>query len=585
MGRITTLIVCTLMAGSAAFADTANTSAALPDVGVAGAARDKLATSQPVTASHAMVVTAQHLATQIGVDILKQGGNAVDATVAVGYALAVVHPCCGNIGGGGFMVAHLASGTNLFLNFRETAPLAAAPGMFLDADGNADPDLSRKSWLAIGVPGTVMGFDEALTQYGTMSRAAVMAPAIQLAADGFVLTEADAQILALRTNDFATQPNVASIFLHSDRKPFAAGERLVQPQLAKTLELIAKDGSDAFYKGAIAQAIVAASQANGGLFTLKDFADYTAPWTQPVSCDYHGVQVLSSPPPSSGGTTVCEILQILQPYPIAKWGYASVEVTHAIVEAERRAFADRNTYLGDPAFVKNPVAQLLSVDHADDLRAGINADRATPSSEVSGSLGAPEGLHTTHYSIVDAQGNAVAVTYTINFFFGNAKIAGDTGFFLNNEMDDFTAKPGVPNAFGLVQGATNAVAPAKRPLSSMAPTIVLKDGKLLMVTGSPGGSTIISTVLESILNVVDFGMNMQQAVDAPRVHHQWLPDVVTVEPGYLTPQDQQDLQTMGHKIEERSPWGADEAIRRDPATGVLEGANDNRRPSGLAAGY
>jgi gamma-glutamyltranspeptidase/glutathione hydrolase len=328
------------------------------------------------------VVTAQHLATQIGVDILKQGGNAVDAAVAVGYALAVVHPCCGNIGGGGFMVVHLASGTNLFLDFRETAPLAATPGMFLDAEGNADPNLSRNSWLASGVPGTVMGFDEALTKYGTMSRASVMDPAIKLAKDGFVLDASDAQILALRTKDFAAQPNVASIFLHSDGQPLAAGERLVQPELAKTLELIAAKGPDGFYKGPIAEAIVAASQANGGLFTLKDFADYTALWTEPVSCTYHEVQVISSPPPSSGGTTVCEILQILQPYPLAQWGYASTKASHAIVEAERRAFADRNTYLGDPAFVKNPVAQLLSAEHADKLRASIKPPRPQRSPAV-----------------------------------------------------------------------------------------------------------------------------------------------------------------------------------------------------------
>lgn len=585
MRHFATLLVSAVLAGSAAFADTATPNAALPDMGVVTATREKLAAAKPVTVPHAMVVTAQHLATEVGVDILKQGGNAVDAAVAVGYALAVVHPCCGNIGGGGFMVVHLVNGANLFLDFREKAPLAATPGMFLDANGNAVPDLSRKSWLAVGVPGTVMGFDEALTQYGTMSRAAVMAPAIKLATEGFVLEDADAQLLALRTKEFAAQPNVASIFMHADGQPFAAGERLMQPQLSKTLQLIAAGGPDAFYKGPIAQEIVAASQQNGGLFTLRDFTDYTAPWTDPVSCAYHDYQVISSPPPSSGGTTVCEILQILQPYPLSKWGYASVEATHAIVEAERRAFADRNTYLGDPAFVTNPIAQLLSPAHADLLRSAIQPDKATPSSEVTGSLGAVEGEHTTHYSIVDALGNAVAVTYTINFYFGNAKIAGDTGFFLNNEMDDFTAKPGVANAFGLVQGATNAVAPGKRPLSSMAPTLVLKDGKLVMVTGSPGGSTIISTVLESILNVVDFAMNAQQAVDAPRVHHQWLPDVVTVEPGYLTPQTQQTLQAMGHQIEERPAWGADEVILRDPGTGVLQGANDSRRPSGLAQGY
>ncbi len=586
MCRAGTLLSAFLLLWSPAPADAqGNPDAALPDVDVAGATRAKLAAARPAKAEHAMVVTAQHLATEVGVAILRKGGNAVDAAVAVGYALAVVHPCCGNIGGGGFMTVHLADGRNLFLDFRETAPLAATPTMFLDADGNADPKLSRDSWFATGVPGTVMGLNEALATYGTMPRAEVMSPAIALAKAGFVLNAADAQLLSLRTELFAGQPTVARIFLHPDGSPLKAGDRLTQPDLAKTLELIAKDGSDAFYKGAVAKAVVAASESGGGLFSMKDFAAYTAPWTEPVDCDYRGHRIVSAPPPSSGGTTVCEILQIVKPYPFAEWGYASTEVTHYLIEAERRAFADRNTYLGDPAFVQNPIARLLSSEHAGKVRAGIKADRATPSSEVKGSLGDDEGQHTTHYSIVDDKGNAVAVTYTLNFFFGTGRIAGDTGFFLNNEMDDFTSKPGIPNAFGLVQGTTNEVRPGKRPLSSMTPTIVMKDGKVFMVTGSPGGSTIISTTLESILNVVDFGMNMQQAVDAPRVHHQWLPDVVLVEPGYLTPETRSALEAMGHVFEERSPWGANEAILVNPATGHLEGANDNRRPSGLAQGY
>ena len=580
-------IVATLMLTSltAFAADTAVKSAALPDLGADGATRATLAAAKPVIADHAMVVTAQHLATEVGVGILKQGGNAIDAAVAVGYALAVVHPCCGNIGGGGFMVVHLADGKNLFLDFREKAPLAATTTMFQDEKGNVVPERSRTSWLSIGVPGTVMGLEEALGKYGTMSRADVMAPAIKLAKDGFLLNEGDAQILALRAKEFATEPNVAKSFLHADGTALKAGDRLTQPDLAKTLELIASDGSNAFYKGPIAGAIVAASKQNGGLFIAKDFANYTAPWSEPVNCAYHGYEIISSPPPSSGGTTVCEILQILQPYPMAKWGYASTQATHHIIEAERHAFADRNTYLGDPAFVNNPVAQLLSPAHADAIRETIKPDQATPSSQVEGSLGVAEGVHTTHYSIVDAKGNAVAVTYTLNFFFGNGKMAGDTGFFLNDEMDDFTSKPGEPNAFGLVQGKVNQIEPGKRPLSSMTPTIVLKDGRLFMVTGSPGGSTIISTVLESILNTVDFGMNIQQAVDAPRVHHQWLPDNVSVEPGYLTPETKIALEAMGHTFKERSPWGANEAILRNLGTGQLEGANDNRRPSGLAKGF
>lgn len=586
MPRLAALLSALLLSAAPALAQTPGTaSAALPDVGVTGVTGARLADARPVTADHAMVVTAQHLATQVGVDILRKGGNAVDAAVAVGYALAVVHPCCGNIGGGGFMTLHLADGRNLFLDFREKAPLAATRTMFQDAQGNVVPELSRASWLGTGVPGTVMGLEEALKTYGTMPRDEVMAPAIALAQGGFVLNDADAHLLGLRAKLFAKEPNVAKIFLHADGSPYQAGETLKQPELARTLELIARDGSRAFYEGPISKAIVAASEAEGGLFTQKDFTDYTAPWTTPVTCDYRGTRIVSAPPPSSGGTTLCEILQILQPYPLGTWGYASTRVTHTLVEAERHAFADRNTYLGDPAFVKNPIAELLSAENAAKIRAAIQPDRATPSSQVTGSLGPVEGQHTTHYSIIDAKGNAVGVTYTLNFFFGTGKIAGDTGFFLNNEMDDFTSKPGVPNAFGLVQGETNAVAPGKRPLSSMTPTIVLKDGKPFMVTGSPGGSTIISTTLESILNVVDFGMNMQQAVDAPRVHHQWLPDTVFVEPGYLTPQTQSALEAMGHTFKERSPWGADEAILVDPKTGKLEGANDSRRPSGLAAGY
>lgn len=544
----------------------------------------QLAAAQPVLSKHAMVVTAQHLATQVGVDILKQGGNAVDAAVAVGYALAVVHPCCGNIGGGGFMVLHLAQGKTVFLDFREKAPLQATPTLFQDAEGNVVKGRSTDTYLGVGVPGTVMGLNTALKTYGTLSLKQVMAPAIKLARDGYVLQEGDVNILHTRSEDFARHPNVAKIFLNHG-KPYEVGERLVQPQLARTLELIANDGTRAFYEGRIARAIVKASEANGGLLSMKDFADYTVHWDQPISCGYRGYTIMSSPPPSSGGTTICQILQLIQPYPMDKWGYGSVNAIHYLVEAERRAFADRNTYLGDPAFVNNPIPELLSPEHVAEMRATIQPDKATPSSDVKGSLGAAEGQHTTHFSIVDAKGNAVSITFTINYLFGLGQIAGDTGFFLNNEMDDFTAKPGVPNTFGLVQGKINQIEPGKRPLSSMSPTIVLKDGKLFMVTGSPGGSTIISTTLESILNVVDFGMNMQQAVDAPRVHNQWYPDVVFVEQGLLTPETRAALGAMGYTFKEMTSWGADEAILVNPQTGLLEGANDRRRPSGLAAGY
>ena len=546
--------------------------------------RTQLAAAKPVLAKHAMVVTAQHLATQVGLNILKQGGNAVDAAVAVGYALAVVHPCCGNIGGGGFMVLHLAEGKTVFLDFREKAPLKATPTLFQDAEGNVVKGRSTDTYLGVGVPGTVMGLNTALATYGTLSLKQVMAPAIKLARDGFVLKAGDVNILHTRSEDFAKHPNVANIFLNHG-KPYEVGDRLIQPQLAHTLELISKDGTRAFYHGSIAQAVVKASEENGGLLRMKDFADYTVNWDKPVSCGYRGYTIMSSPPPSSGGTTICQILQLIKPYPMDKWGYGSVNAIHYLVEAERRAFADRNTYLGDPAFVKNPIAELLSPEHVAAMRASIQPDKATPSSEIKGSLGAAEGLHTTHFSVVDAKGNAVGVTFTINYLFGLGQIAGDTGFFLNNEMDDFTAKPGIPNTFGLVQGRINQIEPGKRPLSSMSPTIVLKDGKLFMVAGSPGGSTIISTTLESILNVVDFGMNMQQAVDAPRVHNQWYPDVVFVEQGLLTPETRSALANMGYTFKEMTSWGADEAILVNPKTGLLEGANDRRRPAGLAAGY
>jgi gamma-glutamyltranspeptidase/glutathione hydrolase len=543
-----------------------------------------LAAARPVVARHAMVVTAQHLATKVGVKILREGGNAVDAAVAVGYALAVVHPCCGNIGGGGFMVIHLASGKNVFLDFREKAPLKATPTMYQNAKGDVVPGLSTKSYLSVGVPGTVMGLNAALKRYGTMPLARVMAPAIALARDGYVLEQGDVNILDTHVKQFARHPNVAAIFLNHG-KPYTAGERLRQPQLAKTLELIARDGSAAFYHGPIARAIVASSEAHGGILSMKDLADYSVAWDKPVQCGYHGYTIVSDPPPSSGGTTICEILQILSPYPLAKWGYGSVNTLHYLIEAERRAFADRNSDLGDPAFVRNPVAKLISASHAAALRATILPDKATPSSQIKGNLDTHEGTDTTDFSIVDAHGNAVAVTYTINFLFGSDYIAGDTGFFLNDEMDDFTSKPGVANAFGLVQGTANQIEPGKRPLSSMAPTIVMRGKRLYMVTGSPGGSTIISTTLESFLNVAEFGMNVQQAVNAPRVHEQWYPDLVFVEPGLMTAAVQRRLEQMGYRFKVVQSWGADEAILVNPKTRLLEGANDRRRPAGLAAGY
>ena len=563
-------------------------------------------TRQPVTSTHAMVVSSQHLASEVGLQILQDGGNAVDAAVAVGYALAVTNPCCGNIGGGGFATLHLASGRDTFLNFREKAPLAATPNMYLDAKGEVVPDLSLKGYLAAGVPGSVLGLDTMLQKYGTMSRDKVMAPAIRLAEEGFVLTQGDADILAGSAKSFAAQPNVAAIFLNGGQG-WKAGERFIQKDLAKTLALIARDGPDAFYKGPIADAVVAASAANGGILSKQDFGNYTVTETPPVHCNYRGYELISAPPPSSGGTAVCEILNILEGYPMADLGFHSALGIHYMVEAMRHTFVDRNFQLGDPDFVKNPLERLLSESYAAEIRGKIDAFKAADSKDVQPGVAPHEGTQTTHYSIVDSAGNAVSVTYTINALFGAKVIAGDTGFFLNDEMDDFTVKPGVANLFGLVQGTTNVIAPGKRPLSSMSPTIVTRDGKTFMVLGSPGGSRIITIVVEVIQNVIDYGMNIQEAVDGPRIHHQWLPDQITVEPFALSADTKKVLTDMGYKIVEQAPWGAAEAIligpqidtaaAAKPATsndamagslpvaGLLYGAHDDRRPAGSAVGY
>ncbi|MGB9141492.1 MAG: gamma-glutamyltransferase [Aestuariivirga sp.] len=562
-------------------------------------------TRQPVSAESGMVVTSQHLASDIGVQILKQGGNAVDAAVAVGYALAVANPCCGNIGGGGFATLHLADGRDLFINFREKAPLAATEKMYLDAAGEVVPDLSLKGYLAAGVPGSVLGLDTMLRKFGTLPRGVVMAPAIKLAGEGFLLNQGDADILAAASKNFTDQPNVAAIFLNNGN-PWKAGDLLVQKNLAATLKLIAEQGPDAFYKGPIADAIVAASSSNGGVLSKMDFETYTITESPPVRCNYRGYELISSPPPSSGGTAVCEILNIVEGYPMAELGFHSAASIHFMAEAMRHTFVDRNFQLGDPDFVKNPLERLLSESYAGEIRAKIDPAKASDSKDVQPGAAPHEGTETTHYSIVDASGNAVAVTYTINGLFGAKVIAGDTGFFLNDEMDDFTVKPGVANLFGLVQGKTNVIAPGKRPLSSMSPTIVTKDGKTFMVLGSPGGSRIISIVVEAIMNVVDHGMQIQEAVNAPRIHHQWLPDQITVEPFALSPDTARILTDMGYKIVEQAPWGAAEAILIGPAAdttaapatsgndamagskpipGRLYGAHDDRRPAGAAVGY
>jgi gamma-glutamyltranspeptidase/glutathione hydrolase len=544
-----------------------------------------------------MVVSSQHLASEVGAAILHQGGNAIDAAVAVGYALAVTHPCCGNLGGGGFMVIHFADGKNTFINFRERAPLAARADMLLDAQGNVVSKRSLNGYLAVGVPGTVMGLETARQKYGTLPRARLIAPAIKLAQDGFVLTRGDVDVLAEGNQGFREQPNVAAIFLNQG-KPFAPGDRLTQKDLAATLRAISSGGPNVFYHGAIAAAVSAAARANGGLLTSEDFAAYTATESAPVSCTYRGYTVVSAPPPSSGGITLCEMLQVLEGYPLKAMGFHSSAAVHVMTEAMRHAYRDRNTYLGDPEFIDNPAARLLSAQYAESIRAQIQPNRATPSSALQGLAGAEEHATTTHYSVVDRLGNAVSVTYTINESFGAKVIAGNTGFLLNDEMDDFTAKPGVANVFGLVQGEANAIAPGKRPLSSMTPTLVFKDGKPVLVVGTPGGSRIITTVLEVIVNFIDHGMSLQEAIDAPRIHHQWLPDTIGAEPFALSADTITALTAMGYKIVPLQPWGSGNAVEaigiapgdaaaakalQFPRPGVLYGANDSRAPAGSAA--
>ena len=563
------------------------------------------AASLPATESqHGMVVSAQHLAAEAGLNILKQGGNAIDAAVAMGYAEAVTNPCCGNLGGGGFMVAHLADGRSVFMNFREMAPAAASADMYLDPAGNPVKSASLIGWKSVATPGTVAGLDAALTKYGTMSRSVVMAPAIALAQDGFVLTRGDTDILAKGTGKFQQDPAAAAIFLHKDGTPFEPGERLRQPALGATLAAIAEHGPAAFYQGTIPAGIESASRAGGGVIAAADFAAYRPTESAPLSCEYRGFTVLSAPPPSSGGATLCEILTVLRPYDLRAAGFASARTVHLMTEAMRHAYLDRNTFLGDPAFVKTPLDWLLSEQHAADIRAKIG-DRATPSATLPPGSAPHERPETTHYSVIDSKGNAVALTYTINGLFGAGVVAPGAGFLLNDEMDDFTVKPGAPNLFGLVQGVANAIAPGKRPLSSMTPTIVLRNGKPVLVLGSPGGSRIITIVLQVLTNIVDHGMAPQQAVDAPRIHHQWLPDTIFAEPFALSADTKAALEAMGYTIREQTPWGAaalivvgpgaasktaessgnDAALSGGTRPGWLYGANDPRRPAGAAIGY
>jgi gamma-glutamyltranspeptidase/glutathione hydrolase len=552
---------------------------------------------RPTHAPHAIVASVHELASRAGIEMLRSGGNAVDAAVATGFALAVVHPQAGNLGGGGFLLLRSADGKVHFIDFREKAPAAATENMYLDAQGNVLPKSNKESsivgYKAAGVPGTVAGLVYAEKQYGKLSIEKVMAPAIKLARDGFPLAYEDTQDLK-RDEQLAEFPETKRIFLR-DGNYYQPGEIFKQPELARTLERLAKD-PDTFYHGAMARELAAAIHNGGGLITAEDLAAYEVKEREPIRGTYRGYDIISAPPPSSGGVALVEILNILEGFDLAKSGNRSGETIHLEAEAFRRAFYDRADFMGDPDFAKVPVAQLIDKRYAAAWRESIDANHATPSNDLkrpsfgelervaqSTRTAVTEPQNTTHYSVVDADGNAVAVTTTLNDSFGSRVTVAGLGFLLNDEMDDFAVKQGVPNGYGLIQGPANAIAPGKRPLSAMTPTIVLKDGKLFLVLGSPGGPTIITTVANILIGVVDFGLDIQEAVNAPRFHHQWLPDQILVE-DRLSPDTMNVLGSKGHKLTVRHFWGDGECIMIDPKTGERWGASDGRN-NGKAVGY
>ena len=543
------------------------------------------ASRDPVRAKKGMVVAADPIAANVGLRILKEGGNAVDAAVAVGFALAVTYPGAGNIGGGGFMVMRFADGTVKSLDYRETAPAAAKRDMYLDKNGNFLEQKSTRGHLACGVPGSVAGMMYAQRRYGKLTRAQVLKPAIDLADKGFHLHYRLAEDLERMIPDFSAYRSSKKAF-SKNGKPYAEGELFQQKDLAATLKRIRDKGRDGFYIGETAKLIVAEMKRGGGLITLKDLEDYASIIRDPVRGTYRGYEIISSGPPSSGGVALVQMLNILEGYNLEEYGWNSSKAVHRMAEAMRRVYADRAEFLGDPDFVKIPVAWLTSKKYAEQCRASIDTALATPSDQIShGVQPPPEKDHTTHYSVVDRFGNCVSVTTTLNDAYGSKVVVTGAGFLLNDEMDDFSAKEGVPNEYGLVGSIANAIAPNKRMLSSMTPTIVLKEGKPFMVIGTPGGSTIMTTVLQVIVNVIDFKMTIQEAVDAPRIHHQWLPDHLMYEQRALSQDALDNLRAMGYSLRMReNTTGLAEGILFDRKRGLLLGATDPRG-YGEAVGY
>ena len=538
----------------------------------------------PVWAKNGMVATQEALASDIGLKILKDGGNAVDAGVAVGFALAVTLPRAGNIGGGGFMMIYDAKqGKTVALDYREKAPSSASRDMYLDAEGNAVSDLSRYHGLAVGVPGTVAGLLKALEDHGTMSRGQVMAPAIALAEDGIEVTAGLSESLTALTDRLQKWPGTKKIFFKPDGSAYQPGERLKQPELARSLKLIAAQGADGFYKGETATKLVKAVNDAGGSMSLQDLANYEAIAREPVKGDYRGYEIVSMPPPSSGGIHIVQILNILEGYPLKDYGQNSAQTIHLMAEAMQLAYADRAEYLGDSDFIDVPTSGLTSQAYADKLRTLINPNQATPAATIKANNPLPyESDQTTHFSIVDKDGNAIANTYTLNFSYGTGLVAEGTGILLNNEMDDFSAKPGVPNGYGLLGGEANAVEANKRPLSSMSPTLVFKDNKPFIVTGSPGGSRIITTVTQIISNVIDHDMNIAEATHAPRIHDQWLPDEIRIEKA-LNVDTIKKLESMGHTVSPQAAMGSTQSIMLTPK-GVY-GSSDPRIVDAAVVGY
>ena len=538
----------------------------------------------PVLSRNGMVASQEATATRVGVEILKQGGNAIDAAVAVGFALAVTLPRAGNLGGGGFMLIHDAAGNEtVALDYREMAPAAASRDMYLDADGNVDKQKARFSHHAVGVPGTVAGLALAQELYGTLPLERVIAPAIALARDGIVVSEDLAASLASRRKRLSQWSASAAIFYKPDGGLYKPGERLVQADLARSLALIATQGPSAFYEGEIGERIAAEMAAHGGPITLADLQAYAPVVREPVRGRYRDVEIASMPPPSSGGIHIVQILNLLERWPIGELGHNSAEAIHLMAEAMKLAYADRSEHLGDPGFWRVPMQGLTSKAYAAELAQSIDSKRARSAEEIAPADPMPfESNETTHFSVMDNKGNVVSNTYTLNFSYGTGITAAGTGILLNNEMDDFAAKPGVPNAYGLIGGDANAVAPRKRPLSSMSPTIVFRDGEPWLATGSPGGSRIITTVLQIIMNVVDHEMNIAAATSAARIHHQWLPDELRVETG-LSPDTIRLLEELGHKVVVKNAMGSTQSIMR-AEIGFL-GASDPRRRGALTTGF